>query len=138
MVAKAVDETTEREPLTDRQLMIYNYIRNRIVSGDTSPTVREIGNEFGIASPNGVREHLQTLVKKGWIEYTPYASRSITLVTKPCINSYLLSPGETIQIGDITVSLDSISESLVAKMTIQAPDCVDIEPGPNVLILDNE
>lgn len=132
-----VAQVIEREPLTDRQLAIYNYIRNRIVSGDTSPTVREIGNEFGIASPNGVREHLQALVRKGWIEYTPYASRSITLVTKPCINSYLLAPGEVIQIGDVTVTLDSIHKNCV-QLSIKHPDHTEAVPGPNVLILDDE
>lgn len=42
-----------------------------------SPTVREIGDEFGIASPNGVICHLTALERKGWITVGQMQARSI-------------------------------------------------------------
>ena len=47
------------------------------------PTVREIGDEFGIKSPNGVMCHLKALEKKGLITREPNLSRAIQLCDKP-------------------------------------------------------
>ena len=51
--------------LTDRQREIYEFIRVKIESRGYGPTVREIGAEFKIKSPNGVMCHLKALEKKG-------------------------------------------------------------------------
>jgi len=68
----------ERKPLTDRQQEIYDYICRRIASG-LPPTVREIGEEFAIRSPNGVMCHIKALEKKGWIVRGRSLSRWIRL-----------------------------------------------------------
>lgn len=65
--------------LTERQEVIYRYIRGRVLSGDPAPTVREICAEFGILSPNGVMCHLKALEKKGYIVRDEHLSRSIRL-----------------------------------------------------------
>ena len=65
--------------LTPKQEAIYKFIRGRILSGDPAPTVREIGQEFGIRSPNGVMCHLRALVKKGHIVRDENLSRAIRL-----------------------------------------------------------
>jgi SOS-response transcriptional repressor LexA len=65
--------------LTEKQEAIFKYIRGRILSGDPAPTVREIGEEFGIRSPNGVMCHLKALEKKGHIVRDNNLSRSIRL-----------------------------------------------------------
>jgi len=44
------------------------------------PTVREIGDHFDIASPNGVMCHLKALEKKGIITREPGMSRAIQIV----------------------------------------------------------
>ena len=54
--------------LTDRQQEVYEFIRDKIRSRGYGPTVREIGGEFGIASPNGVMCHLRALERKGLVE----------------------------------------------------------------------
>jgi len=64
--------------LTDRQQEVLTYIRDRIADG-LPPTVREIGRELGIRSPNGVRCHLEALEKKGLIRRDAYKSRAIWL-----------------------------------------------------------
>ena len=43
------------------------------------PTIREIGQKFGISSTNGVRAILSSLVKKGYIKRKPLVSRGIEL-----------------------------------------------------------
>lgn len=65
--------------LTERQQNVYNMIRSLIVERGYGPTVREIGDHFGIKSPNGVMCHLRALERKGLIRRSPNKSRAIEL-----------------------------------------------------------
>jgi hypothetical protein len=65
--------------LTSRQREIYHFIVQRIRT-KYAPTVREIGQQFGILSPNGVMCHLKALQKKGLIHRDSDTSRGMTLV----------------------------------------------------------
>ncbi|MCY2936459.1 MAG: transcriptional repressor LexA [Planctomycetota bacterium] len=66
--------------LTERQKKIYIFIKDKIQTRGYGPTVREIGLEFEIASPNGVMCHLKALQKKGLIHREPNMSRAIELL----------------------------------------------------------
>ncbi len=68
--------------LTERQKQILRYIENLIVEKGHSPTIREIGEQFGISSTNGVRAHLAALVKKGYLKKSDYISRGLELTRK--------------------------------------------------------
>ena len=70
---------SEFDQLTDRQRNVYDFIRDKIVNRGYGPTVREIGEQFGISSPNGVMCHLKALEKKGLIKRSPNNSRAIEL-----------------------------------------------------------
>ncbi len=66
-------------PLTDRQSAIYDFLKEKIINRGYGPTVREIGNHFGIRSPNGVMCHLKALERKGLITRESHMSRAIQL-----------------------------------------------------------
>lgn len=68
------------EQLTQRQQDVYDMIRDLIVGRGYGPTVREIGAQFQIKSPNGVMCHLRALEKKGLIRRDANKSRAIELV----------------------------------------------------------
>ena len=70
----------DTDSLTPRQCEIYHFIREKIQGRGYGPTVREIGNEFGIKSPNGVMCHLKALQKKGLIHREANMSRAIQLL----------------------------------------------------------
>ena len=70
----------EKPKLTKRQQEVYDFILERIRARGYGPTVREIGTEFDIRSPNGVMCHLVALVKKGLITREPNMSRAISVV----------------------------------------------------------
>jgi repressor LexA len=67
------------DTLTERQQHVYDFIRDKIVNRGYGPTVREIGENFDISSPNGVMCHLKALEKKGLILRSPNKSRAIEL-----------------------------------------------------------
>ena len=59
---------SEKPPLTESQLRIFNYILKYIELNGYPPAIRDIGKAFDIASPNGVMCHLRALQKKGYIQ----------------------------------------------------------------------
>jgi repressor LexA len=65
--------------ITDRQQAIYLYIKDFILSHKFPPTIREIGEEFGIKSTNGVRDALNALEKKGLIKKFSNCARGLEL-----------------------------------------------------------
>ncbi len=69
--------------LTKRQQEILDFIEDFIQKRGYPPTLREIGNEFGISSTNGVRVNLAALEKKQYIIRRPWLSRGIELVHDP-------------------------------------------------------
>lgn len=68
-----------QERLTVRQKRVFDFIHNCIVEDGYGPTIREIAEEFGFRSPNGVVGHLNALEKKGLISRENNKSRSIVL-----------------------------------------------------------
>jgi repressor LexA len=71
------------DQLTERQKDVYEFIRGKIRNRGYGPTVREIGDNFEISSPNGVMCHLKALEKKGLITREPNMSRAIQLSAEP-------------------------------------------------------
>ena len=65
--------------LTPRQREVFELIRDLITDRGYGPTVREIGENFNISSPNGVMCHLKALEKKGLITREPNMSRAIQI-----------------------------------------------------------
>ena len=73
--------SNSKEPLSDRQRKVYDFIKSHIEDNGWPPTIREIGQHMGISSPNGVMAHLKALKKKAWIEFgEAHMSRCIRLV----------------------------------------------------------
>lgn len=70
------------EHCTARQREVYEFIRDKIRVRGYGPTVREIGTQFRINSPNGVVCHLKALEKKGLIHREPNMSRAIQLAAE--------------------------------------------------------
>lgn len=67
--------------LTAKQERILTYIRSRQVP----PTFREIGQEFGIKSTNGVDYHLRKLEQAGAITHETKRSRTIAAVPRRAV-----------------------------------------------------
>lgn len=68
--------------LTKRQAAILDFLSTYTAEFGYPPTVREIGDGFGIRSPNGVICHLQALAKKGFISRGGNVSRGIKVMDK--------------------------------------------------------
>ena len=68
------------EPLTERQEKILAFIKKSIQDQGYPPTIREIGEHFGIRSTNGVNDHLKALERKGYLLRGELKSRALSVI----------------------------------------------------------
>jgi repressor LexA len=78
--------------LTSRQQSILDWLRDEIDRRGVPPTIREIGEEFGIRSTKGVEDHLAALERKGAIRRERGKSRAIEVVSRPDLRGARLVP----------------------------------------------
>lgn len=77
------------DTLTARQQAVFEFIHDRIRARGYGPTVREIGEQFKISSPNGVMCHLRALEKKGLLTRVRKHDRAVARAIE--INSEILA-----------------------------------------------
>jgi len=65
--------------LTDKQQQILSYIKDAIADSGFPPTVREIGDKFGI-TVKGAYDHMKAIEKKGFIKTEHNKSRAIVII----------------------------------------------------------
>jgi repressor LexA len=66
--------------LTARQQEIWNYLVEYVDSHGYPPTVREIGEQVGLASPSTVHAHLANLERAGLLKRDPTKPRALELL----------------------------------------------------------
>jgi repressor LexA len=66
--------------LTDRQQEIYDFVVEYVDEHGYPPTVREIGERVGLASPSTVHAHLANLERAGYLRRDPTKPRALELI----------------------------------------------------------
>jgi repressor LexA len=66
--------------LTERQHEIYEFVTDYVDGHGYPPTVREIGDAVGLASPSTVHAHLANLERAGYLRRDPTKPRALELV----------------------------------------------------------
>src|SRR5438093_9442514 len=69
--------------LTARQQEIWNFLVRYVDSHGYPPTVREIGEQVGLASPSTVHAHLANLERAGYLKRDPTKPRALELTGLP-------------------------------------------------------
>jgi repressor LexA len=72
----------DEEGISARQRGILHYIQEQVRSRGYPPTIREICVEVGIRSTNGVAEHLEVLIRQGYLEKQGMKSRTLMPTSK--------------------------------------------------------
>src|SRR6187551_3693816 len=80
MFVRTSDPTKETAMLTARQQEIWNFLVEYVDRHGYPPTVREIGEEVGLASPSTVHAHLANLERAGLLRRDPTKPRALELV----------------------------------------------------------
>jgi repressor LexA len=66
--------------LTNRQREVYEFLTRYVDARGYPPTVREIGEAVGLASPSTVHAHLANLERAGYLRRDPTKPRALELV----------------------------------------------------------
>jgi len=135
--------------MTLRQQAIYDFVRSAIAASGLPPSLREIGERFGIRSTNGVEKHLRALERNGHISRIRGKSRGIAIIgglqaasTAPLLGRVaagipVLSPEN--REGDISVDLSLFSlktSQQVFALTVRGDSMMEahILDGDTVLV----
>jgi len=102
-----------RDALTKRQQAVLDFISQSIVQRGFPPTLREIGEHFGIKSTNGVNDHLKALEKKGYLRREDLKSRAMRPVDPPVASG--------------TGSVASLDSARAANDGAVVPGAVDLD-----------
>lgn len=70
----------EPESLTEIERKILDFMVQYLRANTYQPSIREIGERFGIKSTKTVSEHLQALADKGYLERDPSRSRGVRIL----------------------------------------------------------
>lgn len=101
------------EPLTEIERKILDFMVQYLRANTYQPSIREIGERFGIKSTKTVSEHLQALADKGCLERDPSRSRGVKIlgvdlsantVAVPCFAE--MPEGSSTRDADTYVSMD--------------------------------
>ena len=109
------------EDLTPRQRQIYEYLVERISQDGQPPTIREIGEEFGISSTNGVRSFLQALIKKGYIEKSAAVARGIKLLKENVARAISLPVVGEVPAGMPLTAEENVIDRIVVDQSLIPP-----------------
>ena len=122
--------------LTHRQLKIRAVIKSALHDQGYPPSMREIGQAAGLASPSSVKYQLELLEEKGWIRRDPTRGRAIEIL--------LPDQDQTTSSSGDKYSLDQMREvPLVGRIAAGAPllaeqDIEESFPLPASLVGDGE
>jgi repressor LexA len=75
------DGPVDENGLTPRQLKILQAIKVAMDKNGYPPSMREIGEAAGLASPSSVKYQLEALEEKGWIRRDPSRGRALEVLT---------------------------------------------------------
>lgn len=68
--------------LTKKQSSVLDIIKNYIKDFGYAPSIRELAQELGVSSPATVKQHLEELVRKGYLRKTADSIRNIEPTSK--------------------------------------------------------
>ena len=80
-VTELPDGPVDENGLTQRQLRILEAIRTAMELKGYPPSMREIGEAAGLASPSSVKYQLEALEEKGWIRRDPSRGRALEVLS---------------------------------------------------------
>ena len=110
-VAELPDGPSDIEGLTMRQRQILEVIRDSIDRNGYPPSVREIGNAAGLASPSSVAHQLKSLEARGFLRRAPNRPRALEVMLPE--SQWLLVEIATINIlVTLLISPESMTPSL--------------------------
>ncbi len=153
-MARSITITPREAPTTGRRVELLIEIERKILdfmvqylrANTYQPSIREIGERFGIKSTKTVSEHLQALADKGFLERDPSRSRGVKIldvdlsaetVSVPCYSEVPNARGDGTDI-DMHLAVDrrmgGERGSFIVKANASDLAVLGVEEGDFVLV----
>ena len=110
--------------LTPRQQNILDFVHEFQQQHGYPPSIREIGEFFGIRSTNGVSDHLRALERKGFLSRNGHLSRSLQIVRddmRPAPETRFVPDGEELENEDVPVIARTTTTGRTLSLAHKAP-----------------
>ncbi|MBV8599876.1 MAG: transcriptional repressor LexA [Actinobacteria bacterium] len=107
--------------LTERQQEIWNFLVEYVDRHGYPPTVREIGEQVGLASPSTVHAHLANLERAGLLRRDPTKPRALELIGR--------ERSDPLPVGDV-VSLPLVGEIAAGSPLLADENVQEYVPMP--------
>ena len=132
----------DQNELTKNQSRVLKYIKRQIEQKNNVPTIREIGDHLGIASPNGVAGLLNRIEAKGMIKRSKNRARSISLTAKsatpglPLVGQVTAGPMTETFAQAVRFDFDGTQKKADFVLEVTGESMIDaqIAPGDFVLV----
>jgi repressor LexA len=142
---EAPAQSRQIEPLTEIERKILDFMVQYLRANTYQPSIREIGERFGIKSTKTVSEHLQALAEKGCLERDPSRSRGVKIlgvdlsantVAVPCYDEVPLSkePDGAEMYVSVDRQLGGESGSFMVRASAGDLAVLGVEEGDWVLV----
>ena len=142
VIIEGMQMKTDPDSLTKSQWRVLKFIKHQVEQKGNTPSIREIGDHLGIASPNGVAGILKRLEAKGMIKRKKSRARSIMLTEKS--SSKGLPMGGQVAAGPMTEAFaqaerfdfDGLGKNgdFVLEVTGESMIEAQIAPGDYVIV----
>src|SRR5215207_5651666 len=118
--------------LTQRQQEIWNFLVEYVDSHGYPPTVREIGERVGLASPSTVHAHLANLERAGFLRRDPTKPRALELIGRERARAdEAAQPGVADDAQDDVVRLPLLGEIAAGSPMLADQNIEDYVPMPS-------
>ncbi len=105
--------------LTERQQEIWNYLVEYVDRHGYPPTVREIGERVGLASPSTVHAHLANLERAGLLRRDPTKPRALELIGRERSNAAPMADAVRLPlVGEIAAGAPLLAEENIEDYVV--------------------
>lgn len=108
------------DELTEKQNEVLAFIRERIAGEGLPPSVREIARRFGYKSPKAAADHIDALIRKGYLARAPGTARGLRVLTGGLAEDQAHSPAKGIPIvGDVAAGIPVLAvENAIGTLSL--------------------
>lgn len=112
--------------LTEKQQLVFQFIVDSVREKGFPPTIREIGDQFGITA-KGAYDHLKAVEKKGYIRTSKNQSRAIELLKGSGGDALVVRASGIPLLGQVAAGTPILAEENIEEY-IAVPDDLATKP----------
>lgn len=128
--SKSRTQSGKPDDLSERQIQVLAFIKEKVTERGYPPSVREIGEALGLSSPSTVHSHLSALVKAGLLRRDPSKPRAIEVLEHHSTRSSKSKTGRQTTLRDVPL----LGRIAAGSPILATEDIEDIYQLPAALV----